>query len=109
MRNAGLKAGDTIKAIDDEKISEWQQVLTEIIERIGSKKQLALTIQPATGGTRNSLFTFTKWKLEGNQPDILKNLGIVPFRPEFPRYRQKFCLTVLHSQKVYKLGIKSSL
>ncbi len=82
---AGLKAGDAIKAIDGEKVYEWQQVFTDIIGRIGNKEEISLTVQPADRAALQTRYlSLTNWKLVGNQPDILKSLGIVPYRPEFP-------------------------
>ena len=82
---AGLKAGDDIKAIDGQKVYEWQQVFTDIIGRIGNKEDLSLTVQPADSAALQTRYlSLVNWKLVGNQPDILKSLGIVPYRPEFP-------------------------
>lgn len=76
---SGLRAGDTITAINGHPIHAWQEVVTTLVGQIGDKQQIEITTQSQT-----HLLSLHDWRLKGNQPDPLENLGIVPFQPEFP-------------------------
>ena len=88
--HAGLQPGDTIKAINNQPIQQWQQVLTLMVEQIGQRQQLNMTTQPGNSRVlQTRQIALQDWKLAGNQPDPLRSLGIVPFQPEFPAIVEK--------------------
>lgn len=87
---AGLQAGDTIQAIDDQAVHSWQQVVTTLVKKMGDKQAVKILTQPAGNSTPQMHELFLQdWKLAGSQPDPLSTIGIIPFQPAFPAIVKK--------------------
>ncbi len=100
---AGLQSGDTIKAVDNKKVTSWQDVMMSSVEKIGSPKPILMTIQTATGEVQTHSMMLQTWTLTGNQPDPLGSLGIVPYQPAFPAVIEK----VLPDSPASRAGLES--
>lgn len=87
---AGLQPGDVIKAVNDQPVTSWQEVMMKTIEKIGNAQPLLITTRPESGGaaqTHNMMLQ--SWTLTGNQPDPLGSLGLIPYQPAFPAMIEK--------------------
>lgn len=101
---AGLQAGDTIKAVDDQPVTSWQQMMMNTVEKIGSAKPLLITTQAENGGAAQThSMILQSWTLTGNQPDPLGSLGIIPYQPAFPAVIDK----ILPHSPASRAGLQS--
>lgn len=84
-KNAGLQSYSEIVAIDDRPTQTWQQVLNQMIPRIGDTGLLKLSARdPESSDVQTYLLPLTHWDLDSKNPDLIGALGITPFRPEQP-------------------------
>jgi regulator of sigma E protease len=79
---AGLKAGEEIVAVDHSPTPTWQQVMKQLMRRLGDKDQLEIaTKEKQTGVNHSYLLDLHQWELKGGKPDLLHALGIEPYQP----------------------------
>ncbi len=75
---AGLQVGDEIVAVDGEETIIWQQVVLQMLSRLGETGNLELTIDPAQSSSlRNVSIPIEAWMGYDTSPDPVGELGIV--------------------------------
>lgn len=81
---AGLKAEQEIVMVDHVQTKTWQQVMKQLMRRLGDKDYLEVEIRQSNGILRSHLLNLNEWELKGNKPDLLYALGIKPYQPPIP-------------------------
>lgn len=82
---AGLKRNDVLLAVNTTPVKNWREVVMTLIEGLGDKDPMRLTIQADhQKKPQELLIPKSRWKLNEKKPDFLKELGIEPYRPKFP-------------------------
>lgn len=84
---AGLKAPLEIIAVDDKPTNTWQEVLNQMIPKIGEEGTLKLSTQSKESvsvSTQLPIYDFNlslkDWHLDSKNPDLIGSLGIVPLK-----------------------------
>src|SRR5690606_37648342 len=78
--SAGLRAGDEIVAIDGVGTATWQDVRLALLERLGETGTIELQLKHMDDGTlRSAAVPVTNWLGDTDAPDLLGDLGLVPF------------------------------
>ncbi len=99
--NAGLMAGEEIIAIDGVPTLTWQQVIRQIVERLGDKNTLEIQAQTPEGRNKHTHLNLQSWVLEGTRPDALHALGIEPYQPPIP----PVVYEVMEGEPASKIGL----
>lgn len=77
---AGLQAGDEIVAVDGMATATWQDVRLALLERLGETGVIELQLkQMADGVQRSAAVAVTNWLGDSDAPDLLGDLGMVPY------------------------------
>lgn len=77
---AGLRAGDEILAVDGEETIIWQQVVLQLLGRLGETGEIILTIDPADSSQpRDIRLPIDAWMGAETAPNPVGNLGIIQF------------------------------
>ncbi len=79
--HAGLVAGVEIISVDHQTTPTWQQVMKQLMSRIGDKDELQIEVKEPSGVVKSYLLNLTGWELKGDRPDLLHGLGIIPYEP----------------------------
>ena len=75
---AGLKEGDEILAVDGEETVIWQQVIMQLLSRLGETGTLVLNVDPAdSNATRDIYIPISAWMSSETEPNPLSDLGII--------------------------------
>lgn len=83
--SAGLKTGDVIAKINQENTYSWADVLLEAIPYIGENTKLSITVKRDSETiTKPNSLSLGAWQSNIYQSDLLKDLGVVPYRPFVP-------------------------
>ena len=82
---AGLESGQEIVSIDGHATPTWQAVNFRLLERIGDSGTLEFGVRyPGSDLTYNSHGTLQNWLSEVEEPNLIRGLGIVMYRPGVP-------------------------
>lgn len=83
---AQLKPNLEITSIEKNLVRSWNDVALNLLLKLGDKDTLTLTAKnfPQEGTTNTYSLNLNNWKIDPLQPDLLKSLGIVPFKPAQP-------------------------
>lgn len=81
---AGMVANEEVLSIDHVPTNTWQQVMKQLMTRLGDKGLLELETKQADGARRTYLLNLNAWELKGNKPDLLHAIGIEPYQPPIP-------------------------
>ena len=82
---AGLKSGDLIISIDNNKVGNFREVSLAIARRMGEKTELKISVQHKDETlVRPYLLQLNNWTLDTKQPDVLGSLGIIRWLPNYP-------------------------
>jgi len=81
---AGLKAEQEIVMVDHVSTKTWQQVMKQLMRRLGDKDYLEIEIKQPNGILHSHSLNLSEWELKGNKPDLLHALGIKPYQPPIP-------------------------
>ncbi len=83
VAKAGIRPGFEIVTIDDKKTNSWQDVLFNVVSRIGEKNQM--TIRAKAFNTNNSptkyYLDLSNWALDEFKPTPIHALGLYPYQP----------------------------
>ena len=80
--DAGLKRGDELLAIDNERVHNWQQVLMALVVHVGDEENVTLKIKAAkTAVIENRVLDLSDLSLNERDPDLFSSLGVFPFVP----------------------------
>jgi regulator of sigma E protease len=80
---AGFARGDTIRAIDGEPVTSWQDVRWRLLQRALDRKEVRLEVASERGSIDWRTLDFSQVKAE-DEPDILGRVGLRLFRLEVP-------------------------
>lgn len=82
---AGLRSGDEILAIGDEKTHNWQQVLMAVVQHAGERGQLVVEARPKNTAQIKVLnLNLADWHLDERSPEFLESLGLQPYQMKVP-------------------------
>lgn len=80
---ANLHEGHEIVAIDGKETLSWQAVSLQLMHRLGETGELTVTTRAnSTSNNVDSTLYLNSWLLGAEEPDLLRGLGVLPFRPE---------------------------
>lgn len=82
---AGLQKGQQIEKVDHQVTPTLQKAVVAIVERLGEKNTMTIeaSLPPLTTSAIYKL-NLQGWSVNDLNPDPLKSLGIVPYRPDLP-------------------------
>ena len=80
---AGLAPGDLIVSVGGKRTPGWQQVAMQIIQAVGKKEAVSITIQPKGSG-KSIQRKLKLWSVNFNKTRVnaLEELGLTPFYPQ---------------------------
>jgi regulator of sigma E protease len=81
---AGLARGDTIRTINGEPITGWQDVRWRVLQLALDRKSARLEVTDARGAIDWRTLEFGAVTTEGLEGDLLAKLGLRLFRPDVP-------------------------
>jgi regulator of sigma E protease len=101
---AGLLAGDEIVAVDGVPTATWQKVQERLLGRLGESGALRLSVRAHDAALPHELLLpLERWLAGAKEPNLLADLGIVPFNQTLPaRFDQ-----VLPDGRAAAAGLKS--
>jgi len=78
---AGLRGGDEIVAVDGQPVSLWQQVVMQLLNRMGESGEMVLEAVPAGEvAARDYRIPLRNWLAGTTEPDPIGALGLIRFR-----------------------------
>ncbi|UTA46744.1 RIP metalloprotease RseP [Simiduia sp. 21SJ11W-1] len=81
---AGIEEGQEIVAVDGEPTDSWQAVHQQLLNRLGETGRITFTVRyPNSSLEYISEAELTDWLAGDEEPDVLKGLGLTPFRPVY--------------------------
>jgi regulator of sigma E protease len=81
---AGLREGDEIQRVGDETTPTWNTVRMALLEQSLDQDRLALSVKDNSGATRTVELNLQGMTMEEKQKDLLKEIGVSPYRPAYP-------------------------
>ncbi len=81
---AGLRAGDLVRAINDEPVSGWQDVRWRILQLALDRKSARLEVADARGAIDWRMLDLSGVAADAVEGDLLAKLGLRLFRPPLP-------------------------
>jgi len=82
---AGLNTGDEILSVDGSETRTWQEVHTQLLQRLGESGNITLTVRPENSATIQTLnLPIERWLVSEGDPNILGSLGLSPSRQDIP-------------------------
>jgi regulator of sigma E protease len=82
---AGLQANDEILQVDGVAASTWQEARLQMLDRLGETGTLQLVVSnPDSTQQRQVNIPIERWLVDSDEPDLLGDLGIVPFHQFIP-------------------------
>jgi regulator of sigma E protease len=79
---AGLRAGDTIRAINDESVTGWQDVRWRLLQLALDRKQARVEVADARGAIDWRTLDLSRVATDEVEGDLLGKLGLRLYRPE---------------------------
>lgn len=98
---AGLHPKDEIIKVDGAPTTSWQQVVNQLIERLGDKNALSIEVVRDKGEHQTLTLPLKEWGLHGDRPDLIDALGILPYQPPIPPIVNE----VLENEPAQKAGM----
>lgn len=82
---SGLKHRDEIVEINGTRTVNWQQVMMAIVQRIGDRGKMTMTVRPA-GSQKTEIrrLPLNNWMIDKRNPQLFESLGFEPFIPNIP-------------------------
>lgn len=77
---SGLREGQEIVQVDNEKVGSWQEVHYQLLKRLGDTGEIVFTTQAQD---QHSI-SVARWLSDKEEPNALRELGISPYRPNVP-------------------------
>jgi regulator of sigma E protease len=84
VSQVGIKSGDEIISIANEKVTNWQDVMLKVFAQIGEKNVLPVSVKDQDNIIKNYDLDLKNWHLDMLQLDPLRDLGIEPYHPLLP-------------------------
>jgi regulator of sigma E protease len=82
---AGLQAGDEVVRVDGIDTPTWQEARLRMLDRLGETGSLQLVVSnPASTQQREVNIPIERWLVDSDEPDLLGDLGIIPFHQFIP-------------------------
>ena len=81
---AGLRAGDTIRAINDEPVTGWQDVRWRLLQLALDRKQARIEVADTRGAIDWRTLDLSRTAADEVEGDLLAKLGMRLYRPELP-------------------------
>jgi regulator of sigma E protease len=81
---AGLRAGDTIRAINDEPVAGWQDVRWRLLQLALDRKQARIEVADGRGAIDWRTLDLSRVAADEVEGDLLAKLGMRLYRPELP-------------------------
>ena len=82
---AGLKKGDEIVAIDNNPTNNWQKVTIALVKRMGDQNSMTMTtLSPGQSKPTLRYLELSNWKVDKEDPDLLKSLGLSAYQIPIP-------------------------
>lgn len=82
---AGLRANDEILQVDGVATPSWQEARVRMLDRLGETGMLRLLVtNPDSTQQREVNIRIERWLVDSEEPDLLGDLGIVPFHQFIP-------------------------
>ena len=78
---AGLRAGDTVQAIDGEKIATWQELRWRVLQGALQRQVMRLEVVNARGHLADVTLDLTSYPAAEVETDALERIGLRLFRP----------------------------
>jgi regulator of sigma E protease len=79
--SAGLRAGDTVRAVDGEPIATWQELRWRVLQSALQRGQLRLELVDDKGHLRDALLDLRAFPADDVESDALERIGLRLFRP----------------------------
>ncbi len=81
---SGLQPNTEIVKIDNQAVADWQKALVAIVMRLGDKNNMQIVTRPINkvGDQQSYSLPLQFWQVNELNPDPLKALGIIPYRPK---------------------------
>ncbi len=100
---ATLVPGLEVVQMGGVKVHDWGDIALQLILRLGDKTKLSLVAHPFPEGAAKSYqLNLDHWKINPLKPELIKSLGIMPFRPDQPPVIQH----IESGQPAAKAGLK---
>lgn len=78
--SAGLRAGDEIVAVDGVATSIWQEVVMQLLNRLGETGELTISAIPAgSNAPQDFSLALQRWQSDTSEPDPLRSLGLIQY------------------------------
>ena len=81
---AGLRAGDTIRAINDEPVTGWQDVRWRLLQLALDRKPARIEVADGRGAIDWRTLDLSRVAADEVEGDLLAKLGLRLYRPELP-------------------------
>lgn len=83
-RNAGLRAGDEIVAVEGERTPTWEAAILAMLPKVLDHEPVQIEVQDRRQSRRQVTLEVRGKGIELDQGNMLRDLGIRPFRPDIP-------------------------
>lgn len=84
-QQAGIKAGDEIISVDDQRTPTWASVIDVFVERIVEEKQVGFVLRDAGGNERVTRVDMSRVSIDDMAGGrLMSTLGMLPERPIIP-------------------------
>lgn len=81
---AGLREQDEIIKVDGQPTQTWQQVVNQLLDRLGDKNTLTIEVLRDKTDHHTLTLPLKTWELRGDRPNLIEGLGISPYQPPIP-------------------------
>lgn len=80
--SADIRANDEILAVDSHKVHDWQSINLRLLDILGRKQHVVLTVATSTGNTVEKTLDLSSWQVDSRRPDLITSLGLQPYFPK---------------------------
>jgi regulator of sigma E protease len=78
---AGLRAGDTVRAVEGEPITTWQELRWRVLQSALQREQLRLEVVDENGHLRDAALDLRSFPADDVESDALERVGLRLYRP----------------------------
>ena len=79
--SAGLRAGDTVRAVDGEAIATWQELRWRVLQSALQRRPLKLEVVDEKGHLRDAVLDLRSFPSDDVESDALERIGLRLYRP----------------------------
>src|SRR5688572_8301455 len=79
--SAGLRAGDTVRAVDGEPIATWQELRLRVLQSALQRRPLKLEMVDEKGHLRDAVLDLRSFPSDDVESDALERIGLRLYRP----------------------------